>query len=110
MNEAKVKGVTLPSDWSVRGLLEEFSEAMMDVQPAVLKTAASLRHSGTSTHLYTQHTQLWWANGGPWAKSDPPTKSFGHLTKAEAFPLIIYINLHTIFHKSSADNVNKRLV
>lgn len=46
MKEAQVRGVTLPSDWSVRGLLQEFREAMADVQAAVLKTAASLRCSG----------------------------------------------------------------
>lgn len=55
MKEAQLRGVTLPSDWSVRRLLEELREAMMDVRPAVLKTAASLRHRGTktSTHLHT---------------------------------------------------------
>ncbi|KAI3366167.1 hypothetical protein L3Q82_009990 [Scortum barcoo] len=54
-NEAEVRGVTLPSDWSVRGLLEELREAMMDVQPAVLKTAASLRHSGLLTAVLANH-------------------------------------------------------
>ncbi|XP_070786553.1 bifunctional epoxide hydrolase 2 [Enoplosus armatus] len=55
VKEARVKGVTLPSDWSVRGLLEELREAMMDVQPAVLKTAASLRHSGLLTAVLANH-------------------------------------------------------
>lgn len=97
VNEAQVKGVTLSSDWSVRGLLEELREAMMDVHPAVLKTAASLRHSGTSAHVYTQHTQLWWASSGPWAKSGPPTKSFGQLRKAAASPFITYMKLSQDF-------------
>ena len=35
------------ADWSVRGLLQELREAMTEVQSAVLKTAATLRHSGT---------------------------------------------------------------
>lgn len=53
VKQAQVRGVTLPSDWSVRRLLEEFREAMMDVQPAVLKTAARLRRSGTQ---HAEHT------------------------------------------------------
>ncbi|XP_075950920.1 bifunctional epoxide hydrolase 2 [Anarhichas minor] len=66
VKEAGVKGVTLPSDWSARRLLEELREAMMDVQPAVLKTAASLRHSGLLTAVLANH----WlddiaAGGGP---------------------------------------------
>lgn len=44
--EAQVRGVTLPPDWSAGGLLEALREAMMDVRPAVLKTAASLRRNG----------------------------------------------------------------
>ncbi|XP_031147980.1 bifunctional epoxide hydrolase 2-like [Sander lucioperca] len=44
VKEAKVQGVTLPTDWSVRVLLEELREVMTDIQRAVLKTAASLRH------------------------------------------------------------------
>ncbi|XP_074482976.1 bifunctional epoxide hydrolase 2-like isoform X1 [Sebastes fasciatus] len=55
VKEAEVKGVTLPSDWSVRGLLEELRAVMMDVQPAVLKTAASLRHSGLLTAVLANH-------------------------------------------------------
>ncbi|XP_049919935.1 bifunctional epoxide hydrolase 2 [Epinephelus moara] len=51
----QVKGLTLPSDWSISGLLEELREAMMDVQPAVLKTAASLRHSGLLTAVLANH-------------------------------------------------------
>lgn len=46
VKEAQVRAVTLPPDWSVGLLLEELREAMMEVRPAVLKTAASLRHSG----------------------------------------------------------------
>ena len=46
VKEAQVRAVTLPPDWSVGPLLEELREAMMEVRPAVLKTAASLRHSG----------------------------------------------------------------
>lgn len=53
VKEAQARGVTLPSDWSVRGLLEKLREAMMDVQPAVLKTAARLRRSGKQN---TEHT------------------------------------------------------
>ncbi|XP_054479456.1 bifunctional epoxide hydrolase 2 [Anoplopoma fimbria] len=55
VKEAKVKGVTLPSDWSARPLLEELREAMMEVQPAVLKTAASLRQSGLLTAVLANH-------------------------------------------------------
>uniref|UniRef100_A0A8C4DSK3 AB hydrolase-1 domain-containing protein n=1 Tax=Dicentrarchus labrax TaxID=13489 RepID=A0A8C4DSK3_DICLA len=55
VKEAEVRAVTLPSDWSVRGLLEELREAMMDVQPAVLKTAASLRRSGLLTAVLANH-------------------------------------------------------
>ncbi|XP_035487403.2 bifunctional epoxide hydrolase 2 [Scophthalmus maximus] len=55
VKQAQVRGVTLPSDWSVRRLLEEFREAMMDVQPAVLKTAARLRRSGLLTAVLANH-------------------------------------------------------
>ncbi|XP_035533590.1 bifunctional epoxide hydrolase 2 [Morone saxatilis] len=55
VKEAEVRAVTLPPDWSVRGLLEELREAMMDVQPAVLKTAASLRRSGLLTAVLANH-------------------------------------------------------
>ncbi|XP_038560764.1 bifunctional epoxide hydrolase 2-like isoform X4 [Micropterus salmoides] len=55
VKEAQVRGVTLPSDWSVRGLLEELREAMMDVQPAVLKAAAGLRHRGLLTAVLANH-------------------------------------------------------
>uniref|UniRef100_A0A8C2XSN0 Epoxide hydrolase 2, cytoplasmic n=1 Tax=Cyclopterus lumpus TaxID=8103 RepID=A0A8C2XSN0_CYCLU len=66
VNEARVKGVTLPSDWSARRLLEELRETAMDVQPAVLKTAASLRKNGLLTAVLANH----WlvddaAEGGP---------------------------------------------
>lgn len=75
VKEAQVRGVTLPSDWSVRGLLEELREAMMDVQPAVLKAAAGLRHRGNyaSTHLHGKHTQLWRPMTSPKADSTPPS-------------------------------------
>ncbi|XP_037332199.2 bifunctional epoxide hydrolase 2, partial [Pungitius pungitius] len=64
--ESRVKGVTLPSDWSSRGLLEKLREATMEVQPAVMKTAARLRHSGLLTAVLANH----WlddvpAGGGP---------------------------------------------
>lgn len=52
---AQVSAVTLPSDWSVKALLEKLREAMMDVEPAVLKTAASLRHSGLLTAVLANH-------------------------------------------------------
>ncbi|XP_034721058.1 bifunctional epoxide hydrolase 2 [Etheostoma cragini] len=55
VKEAKVKGVTLPSDWSVRALLQELRDAMTDVQRAVLKTAARLRHSGLLTAVLANH-------------------------------------------------------
>lgn len=55
VKEAQVRAVTLPSDWSVRGVMEELRKAMMDVQPAVLKTAASLRHSGTYASIHLDH-------------------------------------------------------
>ncbi|XP_041822555.1 bifunctional epoxide hydrolase 2 isoform X2 [Chelmon rostratus] len=55
VKEAQLRGVTLPSDWSVRRLLEELREAMMDVRPAVLKTAASLRHRGLLTAVLANH-------------------------------------------------------
>ncbi|XP_051798076.1 bifunctional epoxide hydrolase 2 isoform X2 [Acanthochromis polyacanthus] len=55
VKEAEIRGVTLPSDWSVRGLLEPLREAMLDVQPAVLKTAASLHRSGILTAVLANH-------------------------------------------------------
>lgn len=51
MQEARDRSVTLPSDWSVKGLLDKLTEAMMDVQAAVLKTAAVLRRNGTQNTL-----------------------------------------------------------
>ncbi|KAM8904988.1 bifunctional epoxide hydrolase 2 isoform 2-T2 [Spinachia spinachia] len=62
--ESAVKGVTLPSDWSARGLLEELREAMKDVQPAVMKTAARLRHSGLLTAVLANHWLDDVASGG----------------------------------------------
>ncbi|XP_044200592.1 bifunctional epoxide hydrolase 2-like [Thunnus albacares] len=55
VKEAQVRGVTLPSDWSVRGLLQELREVMTDVQSAVLKTAATLRHNGLLTAVLANH-------------------------------------------------------
>uniref|UniRef100_A0A3Q3VUV1 AB hydrolase-1 domain-containing protein n=1 Tax=Mola mola TaxID=94237 RepID=A0A3Q3VUV1_MOLML len=55
VTEAQVRGVTLPSDWSVRNVVEELSKAMMDVQPAVWKMAASLRRSGLLTAVLLDH-------------------------------------------------------
>ncbi|XP_027147227.1 bifunctional epoxide hydrolase 2 [Larimichthys crocea] len=55
VKEAQVRAVTLPSDWSVGHLLEELRGAMMEVQPAVLKAAASLRHSGLLTAVLANH-------------------------------------------------------
>lgn len=51
MQEARDRSVHMPSDWSVNGLLDKLTEAMMDVQAAVLKTAAGLRRSGTQNTL-----------------------------------------------------------
>lgn len=57
VQEARDRSVTLPADWSVKGLLDKLTEAMMDVQAAVLKTAAGLRRSGwPATQRYTQHS------------------------------------------------------
>lgn len=53
VKEAKVRSVSLPSDWSVGGLLQEFREVMTDVQSAILKTAATLRQKGT--HIKYTH-------------------------------------------------------
>ncbi|XP_073318745.1 bifunctional epoxide hydrolase 2 [Pagrus major] len=61
VKEAQVKAVTLPPDWSVGLLLEELREAMMDVRPAVLKTAASLRRSGLLTAVLANH----WLDDSP---------------------------------------------
>ncbi|KAI4794357.1 hypothetical protein KUCAC02_032124 [Chaenocephalus aceratus] len=55
VKEAEVQGVSLPSDWSVKGLLKELQEAMMDVQPAVLQTAARLHHRGLLTAVLANH-------------------------------------------------------
>ncbi|KAM4559632.1 bifunctional epoxide hydrolase 2 [Odontesthes bonariensis] len=55
VKEAKARGVTLPSDWSVRGLVEELRKAMMEAQDTVLKTTASLRCSGVLTAVLANH-------------------------------------------------------
>lgn len=46
LQEAQARAVTLPSDWSVRDLVDKLREAMLDVNPAVLKMAACLHNSG----------------------------------------------------------------
>ncbi|CAN9498406.1 unnamed protein product [Ophioblennius macclurei] len=55
VKEAQDQGVNLPSDWSVTGLLDELSKAMLDVRAAVLKTADSLRQNGTPTAVLANH-------------------------------------------------------
>uniref|UniRef100_A0AAX7SLM8 AB hydrolase-1 domain-containing protein n=1 Tax=Astatotilapia calliptera TaxID=8154 RepID=A0AAX7SLM8_ASTCA len=55
VQEARDRSVTLPADWSVKGLLDKLTEAMMDVQAAVLKTAAGLRRSGLLTAVLANH-------------------------------------------------------
>ncbi|XP_041637730.1 bifunctional epoxide hydrolase 2 [Cheilinus undulatus] len=55
VKEAQVRGVALPSDWSVKRLLEELREAMMDVREVILKTAGSLRRSGILTAVLANH-------------------------------------------------------
>lgn len=55
VKEAQARGVTLPPDWSVKTLVEALGAAMMDVQPAVLRTAACLRRSGTKQLLLTSN-------------------------------------------------------
>lgn len=46
LQEAQARGITLPSDWSVRELVDKLREAMLDVNLAVLKMAARLRNHG----------------------------------------------------------------
>lgn len=46
VQEAQARAIPLPSDWSVQELVDELGEAMLDVNPAVLKAAASLRDHG----------------------------------------------------------------
>uniref|UniRef100_A0A3Q0SPA7 Epoxide hydrolase 2, cytoplasmic n=1 Tax=Amphilophus citrinellus TaxID=61819 RepID=A0A3Q0SPA7_AMPCI len=55
MKEAQDRSVTLPSDWSVKGLLDTLTEAMMDVQATVLKASAGLRSSGLLTAVLANH-------------------------------------------------------
>lgn len=55
VKEAQVRGVTLPPDWSVGGLVEELRRAMKNIQPAVLQTAAALRHSGLLAAVLANH-------------------------------------------------------
>ncbi|XP_028323369.1 bifunctional epoxide hydrolase 2 [Gouania willdenowi] len=52
---AQVKGVTLPSDWSIKGLLETFDDSMLNVQGSVLKMAACLRANGILTAVLANH-------------------------------------------------------
>lgn len=47
VTEAQARNVSLPPDWSVVSVVVKLREAMMDVQPAVLKTVARLRNEGT---------------------------------------------------------------
>lgn len=46
VQEAQARAVALPSDWSVPDLVDKLREAMLDVNPAVLKMAARLRNHG----------------------------------------------------------------
>ncbi|XP_061573427.1 bifunctional epoxide hydrolase 2-like [Cololabis saira] len=55
VKEARARGLTLPSDWSVGGLLEEFRKAMMDIRDTVLKTAANLSQNGILTAVLVNH-------------------------------------------------------
>ncbi|XP_069576402.1 bifunctional epoxide hydrolase 2 [Brachyistius frenatus] len=64
VKEAQVRGVTLPSDWSARGLLEELGAAMMDVRAPVLRTAARLRRNGLLTAVLANH----WLDDSPSAE------------------------------------------
>lgn len=48
VQEAQARAVALPSDWSVRELVDKLREAMLDVSPAVLKMAAGLRNQGAN--------------------------------------------------------------
>lgn len=58
VKEAQVRGTTLPPDWSVGGVLEALTEAMMEVQPAVLKKSASLRRRGTLEKHVQKHVSI----------------------------------------------------
>ncbi|XP_028255549.1 bifunctional epoxide hydrolase 2 [Parambassis ranga] len=55
VEEARIRGATLPSDWSARVLLEALTEAMMDVRAAVLQAATRLRRSGVLTAVLLNH-------------------------------------------------------
>ncbi|XP_030605103.1 bifunctional epoxide hydrolase 2 isoform X2 [Archocentrus centrarchus] len=55
LKEAQDRRVTLPSDWSVKGLLDMLTEAMMDVQATALKASAGLRSSGLLTAVLANH-------------------------------------------------------
>lgn len=46
VEEARARAVSLPSGWSASHLVDKLREAMLDVNPAVLKMAARLRDSG----------------------------------------------------------------
>lgn len=46
VEEARARAVSLPPGWSVSHLVDELREAMLDVNPAVLKMAARLRDRG----------------------------------------------------------------
>ncbi|XP_071369926.1 bifunctional epoxide hydrolase 2 [Centroberyx affinis] len=67
VKEAQVRGVTLPPDWSVGGLLEELRDTT-DVQSAVLKTAAALRCNGLLTAVLANQWVDDTAAGDGWAR------------------------------------------
>eukprot|EP00066_Takifugu_rubripes_P003809 XP_003966690.1 PREDICTED: bifunctional epoxide hydrolase 2 [Takifugu rubripes] len=55
VEEARARAISLPSGWSVRHLVDKLREAMLDVNPAVLKMAARLRDSGYLTAVLANH-------------------------------------------------------
>ncbi|CAL8307959.1 unnamed protein product [Merluccius merluccius] len=65
VKDAKVQGLTLPSDWTVRDLLAGIGE--MQADPAVLQTAVSLRHHGIRTAVLANHWVDDTATGDGWA-------------------------------------------
>ncbi|KAK0140926.1 Bifunctional epoxide hydrolase 2 [Merluccius polli] len=65
VKDAKVQGLTLPSDWTVRDLLAGIGE--MQADPAVLQTAVSLRRHGIRTAVLANHWVDDTATGNGWA-------------------------------------------
>ncbi|CAG00866.1 unnamed protein product, partial [Tetraodon nigroviridis] len=55
VQEAQARAAALPSDWSVAELVDKLREAMLDVNPAVLKMAAVLRSHGYLTAVLANH-------------------------------------------------------